>query len=86
MKKSKFTPHYASFRARLTAMRKNAGLTQRKLAAKLDVVRTIIERIEMGQRRVDVVELYWLCKACGVDPKKEFGAVADALRKADRGK
>jgi len=67
-------------------MRKAAGLTQRGLAAKLGRVRTIVERIEMGERRVDVVELYWLAKACGASPGRVFAQMARALSASDSAK
>jgi transcriptional regulator with XRE-family HTH domain len=85
LRKSQFTPLYEAFRLKLVGMRKSAHLTQRQLAKKLRVVRTIVERIEMGERRVDVVELYWLCQAFQVDPKEAFVEVVKALKVADRG-
>ena len=45
-----------------------AGLTQRELAAKLNRERNLVGRLEVGERRLDVVEFYWICKACGVNP------------------
>ena len=43
-----------------------AGLTQRELAAKLNRERNLIGRLEVGERRLDVVEFYWICQATGV--------------------
>jgi transcriptional regulator with XRE-family HTH domain len=86
LKKSKYTPLYEAFRVKLAGMRKAAHLTQRQLAAKLKCPRTIIERIEMGERRVDVVELYWLCSAFEVDAKAAFVSIVQALLAADREK
>ncbi|HEV2455006.1 MAG TPA: helix-turn-helix transcriptional regulator [Verrucomicrobiae bacterium] len=48
-------------------MRKKAGLTQRKLADKLRRERSFIARLELGERRLDMVEFFWICKACGVN-------------------
>ena len=70
MQKSTFTPLYAVFRKRLVAMRKAAGLTQRELAKRLNREHSFVARIEQGERRVDVVEFYWLCRACGAPPDK----------------
>lgn len=50
-------------------MRKNAGLTQRQLAAKLERERSLVGRLELGERRLDMVEFFWICKACGVSPQ-----------------
>jgi DNA-binding XRE family transcriptional regulator len=60
---SLLTPHYDAFRAKLVAMREAAGLTQRELAAKLGRERSFVSRIELGERRLDVVEFYWVCRA-----------------------
>jgi transcriptional regulator with XRE-family HTH domain len=84
LRKSQFTPLYEAFRLKLVGMRKSAHLTQRQLAKKLRVVRTIVERIEMGERRVDVVELYWLCQAFQVDPKDAFVEVVKAIKAVDK--
>lgn len=70
MEKSIFTKHYAVLTKRLKCMRKAAGLTTRQLAARLGREQTMIVRIEQGQRRLDVVEFYWYCKALKVDPIK----------------
>jgi transcriptional regulator with XRE-family HTH domain len=51
-------------------MRKAAGLTQRDLADRLKTVQTVVARLEQGERRLDLIEYYWFCKAVGVDPKK----------------
>ena len=69
MKKSTFTPLYDAFRARLVAMRKDAGMTQRELAKELGREHSFVSRIELGERRLDVVEFYWVCQACGQDPE-----------------
>ena len=70
MEKSVFTPHYEALRARLVVMRKAAGLTQRQLAEHLGRERSFVSRIELGERRLDVVEFFWVCRASGHDPVK----------------
>jgi transcriptional regulator with XRE-family HTH domain len=81
MEKSTFTPLYERFRARLVAMRKKANMTQRELARRLGREHSFVSRIELGERRLDVVEFYWLCRACGFDPPK---AAADLMREFAR--
>ncbi|PWU21785.1 MAG: transcriptional regulator [Verrucomicrobia bacterium] len=49
-------------------MRKAAGLTQRQLAAKVGRERNLIGRLELGERRLDVVEFYSICRACRARP------------------
>lgn len=70
-------------------MRRESGLTQRELAEHLGRERSFVSRVEQGERRVDVVEFYWICCACGVDPSEaavSLMADFDKLkRKARRG-
>jgi transcriptional regulator with XRE-family HTH domain len=59
----------------LVKLRENAGLTQRQLARKLRREHSLISRLELGERRVDVVELFWICQACGADPARTAGTL-----------
>lgn len=56
-------------------MRKGAKLSQRQLADKLGRERSFVSRIELGERRLDAVELYWVCRACGQNPQTFIRAV-----------
>lgn len=58
-------------RKAIVALRQRAGLTQRQLAAKLQRERSFVGRLELGERRLDLVEFFWVCRACGADPVKE---------------
>ena len=62
----------------LREIRERAGLTQRELCRKLGREHSFVSKCELGERRVDIVELYWICEACGIDPAGE----AQALMKA----
>jgi transcriptional regulator with XRE-family HTH domain len=55
----------------LLALRTKAGLTQRQLAEKLGRERSLVGRLELGERRLDLVEFFWLCRACDADPAGE---------------
>jgi transcriptional regulator with XRE-family HTH domain len=68
MEKSTFSPLYEPVRRKLVDMRERAGFTQRDLAAKLNRERSFVSRLELGERRLDLVEFYWLTMACGQDP------------------
>lgn len=46
-------------------------MTQRDLANALDREHGMVARIELGERRVDMVEAYDLFKVLGADPAKE---------------
>jgi transcriptional regulator with XRE-family HTH domain len=64
---------------KLVALRKKAGLTQRQLAAKLGRERSLVGRLELGERRLDMVEFFWFCRACDADPIKESGGLMREL-------
>lgn len=53
--------------AALTQARKDAGLSQTELAARLRCHQSFVARVESGQRRIDVPELVLLCRAVEVD-------------------
>ncbi len=78
-KPSTHTPHYDRLKARLVALREGAGLTQRQLAARVGRDQSVIARIETGERRLDVVELFTLCVAMGLDPLVAFETLASDL-------
>jgi transcriptional regulator with XRE-family HTH domain len=69
MKKTIFSQQSECLRKELVTLREKAGLTQRQLAEKLLREHSLVGRLELGERRLDVVELYWLCKACGANPE-----------------
>lgn len=56
---------YRRLCAQLKAIRENAGLTQRELAAKLKWSPSQVAKSETGGRRIDPVELKEWCQACG---------------------
>jgi transcriptional regulator with XRE-family HTH domain len=84
MEKSIFTPEYAMLRAELVTIRKNASLTQRELAKRLNVSHSWVAKVESGERRVDLVELIWVLVACNLDPTPtlaEFATKLNAIRR-----
>ena len=80
---SKYRPQHASMnktiysrqsecvREMLVGLRTKARLTQRQLAGKLSRERSLVGRLELGERRLDMVEFFWFCCACEADPAKE---------------
>ena len=58
---------YLRVREELVAMRTRAGLTQRALADRLGCPHTWVGKSELGERRIDVLELIAWCRACGAD-------------------
>ena len=47
---------------------KRKGLTMRDLAERLGVIHSWIGKVELGERRLDVVEYIHYCKVLEVDP------------------
>ncbi len=78
---SMFTGAYQKLVQAVVKMRHDAGLTQRELAKRLGREQSFVGRIETGQRRIDLVELIWIAKACGEDPAKVVPKItADLVR------
>ena len=59
------TKRYRAFIARLRLAREEAGLTQEQVAARLGRPQTWVSKCELGERRVDFVELEDWAVACG---------------------
>jgi transcriptional regulator with XRE-family HTH domain len=75
MQKSVHSSEYRALRAELRRVREGANLSQRDLAAKLDVPHSWVAKVESGERRIDLVEFCWFVKACGVEPQTAFAQV-----------
>ena len=54
----------------LRQWRKEAGLTQRDLAATLGKPPSYIHKIEVGDRRIDPLEFSDWCRACAIPPQE----------------
>ncbi len=62
---------YRRFVAELVGLRERAGLTQRELGQRTAMAQSQVAKHELGSRRMDVVELEAVCRACG-EPIEEF--------------
>jgi len=65
-------------------LREAADMTQRDLAAALGREHGMVARIELGERRVDLVEAYHLFGALGASPEREVAALMRKFEKAAR--
>jgi transcriptional regulator with XRE-family HTH domain len=74
MPKTVTSPLQKRLAAMLVELRREAGLRQIDLAAKLGVYQSWVTHMESGQRRIDVIELIELGRIIGFDP-------ADVVRK-----
>ncbi len=59
----------------IRALREQAGMTQRDLAAAFGREHGMIARIELGERRVDLAEAYQIFTALGSRPEEEAASV-----------
>ena len=55
----------------LRSLREKVGMTQRDLAAALEREHGMVARIELGERRVDMIEAFDVFEALGADPAEE---------------
>jgi len=65
--------------AGLADARRDAGLLQEDLAARLGKDQSVISNIERGHRRVDVLELYAIARALQVEPVELFARVTGSF-------
>lgn len=68
MPKSAFTAAHKIVVDTLANGRKEAGIHQADLAAKLGKDQSFVSNIERGQRRVDLIEFFAICKAINLNP------------------
>jgi transcriptional regulator with XRE-family HTH domain len=75
MPKSVFTEAYRALLDSLRSAREKAGASQSELARRLGVPQQFVSRVELGVRRLDVVEYYAVMKALGIDPAEAILAL-----------
>jgi len=80
MRKSTHSPEYEFVLKKLRSMRSDAGLTQRDLATRLQRENSFVWRIEHGERRLDIVEFFWVCEALGYDPALVYSELVEAFK------
>jgi len=69
-KKIKKTIHAKEYHiviAMLRELREQKQLTQKGLADKIGSDQTFISKIEIGERRVDIIELKYICEALDIE-------------------
>jgi transcriptional regulator with XRE-family HTH domain len=70
MLKANYSKTYAQFLSWLKEGRVEKGLTIRQLAELLGEHSSVIGKIEVGERRLDVYEYCQYCKALDLDPNE----------------
>jgi transcriptional regulator with XRE-family HTH domain len=85
MDKSIFTPEYAALLGMLRAARQAANLTQVELADRLGQSQSFVSKMEIGERRLDLIQLRTICLALGTT-LSEFVAKLEEQLVERRGK
>lgn len=81
MTKSLRTEGHAALTQALIAARKDSGLTQQELAEQLGRSQSFVAKIELGERRVEVVELVEIARILGVPTVRLIAPVEAVLQK-----
>jgi len=80
MPKSIYSSEQAKLQLLLRQIRRDAGLTQEDLAAKLKRPQSFVSKYESGERRLDVLELREVCSAMNVTLMDFVNKMERALR------
>jgi transcriptional regulator with XRE-family HTH domain len=80
-----FMDEYEIIRATLVRARANSGVSQPELARRIGRSPSFISMIEIGQRKLELLESYYVFEALGLDPAIVVGAVFDAITDQRRG-
>lgn len=76
MHRKRGTPPHLRLLDILIGARVAKGLTQAELAERLERPQSYVSKVETGERRLDVVEMIYLCREIDVDPVELVEAVA----------
>ena len=84
MRKTGYDDAYKELREVLISARREAGVSQEKLAAKLGRAQTFVSKIELGERRLDLIELLVWADALGVDAREVVERLLKKVRPKTR--
>lgn len=73
------SPAYATVIRQLVAARTASGMTQRAVAEALGKPPSYVAKIEVGERRIDLIEFIAYARAIGADEVEMMRAVATTL-------
>ncbi len=84
MTRSTHHPGYQRFLSLLREARREVGITQVELAARIRNRQVFVSKLERGERRMDVVDFIEYCEAAGIDAVALFEALKTALDQGPR--
>jgi len=61
--------------------RKDAGMTMRVVAIALKIPHSWVGKVEIGERRLDILEYVKLCRVIGADPQEGLSLLVSAAKK-----
>jgi transcriptional regulator with XRE-family HTH domain len=64
------SPEYAVLIDLVKQARLSSGMTQKEICDKLGKPKNYLNKVERGERRLDVVEVFALCEAMGKDARE----------------
>lgn len=64
----------------LRRSREDLGLSMRALGDRLGVPHSFVQKVESGERRLDVVEYVWYCEALGVEPSTGLALLSRTIK------
>ena len=68
MEKTIYSEDYARLLQWLRDQRNEQGLTMREAGERLGVLHSWVGKVELGERRLDLIEYVQYCNALGIDP------------------
>jgi len=83
MEKSIYTAEYAILLTLLRETRSAAHITQVQLAEKLGQSQSFVSKVEVGERRLDVIQLRTICVALGTTLSAFITQLEERLARPD---
>ncbi len=84
MKKSLYTPEQEKLLLWLKNKRTEENLNMRDFAKKLHKPHSFVGKVELGERRLDIIEFVKYCNALGIDPHEGISIVQGSLFKSNK--
>jgi transcriptional regulator with XRE-family HTH domain len=84
MEKSIYTNEYAALLALLRETRRAAKLSQVQLAERLGQSQSFVSKAEVGERRLDLIQLRTICRALGTTLPVFVARLEEQLAKRGR--
>lgn len=66
----------------LKQARQDQKFSMRALAERMDKPHSFVQKVEQGERRLDVVEYVWYCRKLGVNPQDGLLLIEQVLIKS----